>query len=299
MVLASLSFAYSASNTDTLECQFRDNSCNSDEVAFFYANKNFNDSTNVLSSNVAITNDSNYNRPLCCKSPNGEINITYVSAGSTCPVGTDELMYFTSENNSRVRFMNITIKSAPVTLQTFNISHYTQKACVSKPLDFAFFKILVSEDNFARSGFTCMYKTNDLENSLVSACDATFNGANQYKYTVWARLWEDVSSLACNNDCTSKLDGRVYKDCAVYLSNCLGVPIDCDGAILGSWVKDTVYGGEVQCSAPWNKVRNNLFTDEPLSVTSNVKGCENIISKSYPVVYNGELINMRIYMCGD
>lgn len=299
--------------TTTLQCQFRDNSCLTEqgEVAFLYANghEEFTDSQGrVLSSHIATKFDSNYNKVLCCKSPYGNLYVTFQDVNSECIKG-DELMYFANDGlqfnyNYKSRFKDFELLNKSHVLENFDISNYNNKSCVVKPDEFALFDVVASDRDYSLSGYTCMYRISDLENGVISDCNATFNNGNQYKYAVWGRLWEDISSIKCNVDCTSKLDGRVYSVCSTQIEACRGIPTACDGALLGSWIPEldssnVPTGNELLCSAPWNVVRGNLFTTESLDIKSVNDKCENLISKSYPVIIDNNQVNMRIYVCGD
>lgn len=287
----------------SLDCDFK-TTCDSDEAAFLYANGNFVGLNGaVLSSNVAVNFDSiNYNKTLCCKSQYGQLGVTFISVNSECVEG-DELMYFTNDSNARVRFPEFEIlNDRPFGL--LNESNYLYKSCVEKPEEFGLFDIIASDRDYSTIGYTCMYKINDLENGMVSGCDASFGLGNKYKYTVWGRLWEDVSSLKCNADCTSKLDGRVYSACATQVQACKYVPTTCDGALLNSWIPEVdgtgnLTGSEVYCASPWDVTRSKIFTNEPIDIQSEESKCENIVGKSFPVVLDNKQVNLRVYVCED
>lgn len=310
VVLISLLSVVSGANT--LECQFRNDSCLTDsgEVAFLYANKHFFDASGkILSSHISTEYDGNYSKVLCCKSPFGQLDVSFQNSGTEC-VNGDELMYFANDEsnsvkiNNKLRFKEFEKMDNTHILQNFNLNDYNQKSCVVKPDEFSLFDIVASDRDYSVAGYTCMYRISDLENGLVSDCDATFGTGNQYKFAVWGRLWEDVSSLKCNLDCTSKLDGRVYSACSTQIKECRGIPSACDGALLNSWVPEinstgSLTGNELLCAPPWNVVRSKLFTTDSIEIKSEDGKCENLISKSYPVVLGNNQVNMRIYVCGD
>ena len=307
-----ISLVHARSNL--LECSFK-NSCASNEKEMFAANGNFyqtspsENKNNVLSSNVKLTSDVNYNRSLCCKINNVNLNsrfdITHESgAEKSCISGIDPIMYFTSSTNARVGF-----DFDPL----FNKSHYSNKLCMNLPKEISKFHIEIDNDSLKKNlGFTCLYKTNSLVNGLISSCDSKYldNNLNlgEYKYTVWAKLYESLDSLKCNDDCTSKLDGRVYSDCGSKINFCSNVPPSCDGSLYGSWVKldennngviDSDETTEIQCSAPWSNYRYQVFTDQKLNVNSQKGVCSSLVKKQYSVMYENELINMNIYICED
>ena len=285
----------------SLNCEFKV-SCGENEVPFLYANKNFhNIHGDILSSNVAISKDVNYDKALCCKSQYGDLKVNFINSTDNCDEG-DELMFFTQDKNARVRFKEET--ESGTGFKTFDLSNYNYKSCVVKPEKFALFDIIASDRDYGMSGYTCMYKINNLENGLVSDCDATFDTSSKYKYTVWGRLWEDTSSLKCNSDCTSKLDGRVYSSCVTQIEECRNVPDVCNGALLNTWVP--VYnstGGltdeEILCAPSWDSVKEKTFTNEAIEVKGIEGKCENVVSKNFPVILNNNKVNMRIYICED
>lgn len=281
--------------SETLQCAFKD-SCDSNEAKFLYANENFlsKDEGLVLSSNIAVSQDDDYSKILCCKSQFGNLKVEFEDADVKCSSG-EELMYFTDDKNARVRFVN---PESDDELLDFNLSNYKYKTCVEKPEEFSLFDIVASEEDYTYAGYTCMYRMSALENGVISDCDATFGLNQKYKYAVWGRLWEDISSLKCNMDCTSKLDGRVYSACKTQIQACRGVPDACDGSLLGTWVQ-LDDGIEVQCSPGWDNRRYEVFTNQKIDIETEEGKCENLVSKSYQVLYNNEMVNMRIYVCED
>ncbi len=294
-------FSFEAfSATDLLSCGFKINSCDTSagETTLFYANKNFNDTNgNVLSSNVALAHDSNYNRVLCCKinlsitGVNlGSLNATYIDANLNCPVSSEGLMYFTNTTNARVAFAsNVTQES---------ISNYSTKMCLSVPSEFSRLNIFASSVDYRFAGYSCLYRTSGVLNGVVSSCNASFDGSSKYSTVVWAKLIENSDSLKCNSDCTSKLDGRVYSGCGAKVSTCTKVSPSCDGSVYGSWVKFDQYT-EILCAEPWITTRQTAFTTESVEVTSVNNKCSNIIQKKYSVMLNNELVTMSVYVCNE
>lgn len=306
MLLLALTSVNSASKL--FECNWRDGSCQADESPFFYANQHFTDgSGNVLSSNVAIVSDSNYNQALCCKINEGEngdlgsISISNKPIEDACDTaqnsGTDELMYFTGSDNARVGF---DLEEN----DNFNKTYFSHKMCLTYPDTFSHLNIVVSEKkSFSNTGYECLYRTSNITNGVVSSCDATYDSGKKYKYTVWAKLWENVESLKCNTDCTSRLDSRVYQSCSLKISECSAVPAACDGSLLGAWVEydedsDGINDGEVQCSAPWNTRELQVVSTE-VKVSSDDETCANVIKKEVPVILNNEPVVMGIYICNE
>lgn len=284
---------------NTIECDFKTSCINPGERPFFYANKYFyDDYGEVLSSNVDVSGDINYNETLCCKSMYGIIDVKIKNSQTeVCDPSAVDVMYFTNWTNARVGFS----KYESEFITYFNDTFYSRKLCVNIPDAFSSFDIIVSEENFSIVGYSCMYKINLLENGQVSSCDAVYNGSEQYLYTVWGRMWQHTQSLNCNADCTSKLDNRVYTGCGSLISECEHVPVECNGALLGSWIihNDTT---EVECSAPWDNYRNRLFTETNLNieiVDDEDNNCANVIKTKYNVMIDNEVTNMNVYVCND
>jgi len=291
-------------NAGLMNCEFKTSCSGGGEVPFFYANKNFHDSNGeVLSSNVRVTNsDSNYNQILCCKINSSKITqslnvaIENVDGTHKCSGGGQDLLYFTNNTNARVAFYKYDNGNVN---NLFDNSDYSKKLCLGVPDEFTNLDIKISKNiNFKLlQDYNCLFMISDITNGVVSSCDASFNGADQYPYTVWGKLWENIASLKCNLDCTSKLDNRVYSACSQKIKECENVPSVCDGSLYGAWVKSIGY--EVKCEAPWTISRKVAFTDVPIEIKADFGACPNIFKKSYRVLVNNELINMDIYVCSE
>ncbi|MDA3855441.1 MAG: hypothetical protein PF569_04230 [Candidatus Woesearchaeota archaeon] len=286
---------------ESVTCEYKP-SCLTGEVKIFHVNDFFKDLSGVeaLSSNVATYNYGGYyNEVLCCGSDFGNLSYSVEDVTSSCPDGGVDVLYYASEFNSRVgiapsRFLISAVSSNP------SLQYYTKKLCVDVPDQFSTFDIVASNYDYSRALYTCMFKISDIENGVVSSCDATFDGTNQYEYTVWGRMFESLASLECNLDCTSKLDGRVYSLCSQKVNTCRNVPLSCDGAILESWVVDILDPSrEVQCSPTWDNYRSKMFTDDKIVVESAEGECENLIAQKYTVFLNNEPVTMKIYVCSD
>lgn len=307
VLLSFFSFGFSA---DYFECGIKPVSdCNpSTGVNLFYVNHNFMRDGKILSSNVALASDSNYNYGVCCEISNpdlGLLDVSYVNVSDACPDSDEDIntkeydvMHFTGNINSRTGLPFIdNVKSS------IDDSYFSEKVCVGLPKEFSTISIVATESGDmyrSFSGYKCLYRTNDLTNGLVSSCDASFNYGNQYKYTVWAKLQENDNSLQCNADCTSKLDNRVYTACGTKILTCSRVPDDCDGSLYGAWVNvNNDPNVQVQCSAPWTNTKENIFTDEKIVVDTVKNECSNLIKRKFPVTVDNELITMNIYVCGD
>jgi hypothetical protein len=281
----------------SIECEFKTGGCNADEAPLLYANKNFyppSEPSKVLSSNVAISVSTNYNKALCCRSEYGNLETTFVTATQNCPDDQVDLMYFTNSTNARAGVERYNWGE----YDNFNLSFYEKKSCVKLPAQFGTMKLTVDDRDLSYLGYECLYKTNSLENGHVSSCDATFATDKQYDYTVWGQIFESTNTLNCNEDCVSTLTNRVNAECGEKLASCRDVPIECNGALLGSWVYyNSTY--EILCESPWDKFRSKVFTDEKLEVTSVEGECDNLISKKYSVIVDNEMINMRVFVCED
>jgi len=309
IILLSLTSNFAVGNI--LSCSFS-TSCTSGSN-MFYANKNFMDTnSNILSSNIATSKDINYNYGLCCKintKPNLGLNISienFNGLNSQCNNGGKNIFYLTSSTNARLGILNY---NDGLINNNFNKNFYSKKVCVNIPDNFSNLDLVISDDlRYKNTGYECLFKTNNITNGLVSSCNATFAASKQYKYTIWGKLWENTNTLKCNVDCTSKLDGRVYSACSQKVDSCKYVPKECDGSLYGAWVKydsnhDGIINnsdlGEIQCSAPWDIVRGNKFTNLPIRVDAVKNKCSNIIKKKYSVVLDNELVTMNVYICNN
>ena len=276
--------------SETLNCFYDTQVSTPIENVLFYAHSD-------LSSNVAIDNSvlsllDPYQYVLRCDSDFGSVSFyDTLIAGSSNPCGTDkEVLFLESTINSRVS-------------NSSDDPNYNRILCASIPPQFATLDVLWYDENNPESlnpsllGYTCMFKTNDIVNGHVSACNATFNVGETYSYSVWARLFESFDSLDCSSDCTSNLDGRVYVACNQKISSC-NVPVVCNGALFNSFVTYSS-SKEVQCSSPWNKFRSKVFTNDAVKIESESDECEDIIKKSYVTFLNNEQVVMNIYICQD
>lgn len=300
-------FSSSVSNgfsTGLFSCRFSQTSGPSSS-AIFYANKNFyqntvyasssiNDSSNLLNTKTQLGYDSNYDFGFSCQlnlvdvsSQSTKLVFQTVSASSACPIGTTALFYYTGTTNSKIA----------INVIPSDLSYYTNKTCIGVPNQFSGIHIKVSKKSLSLAGYSCLFRLNSLNNSVLSSCNSIFDfGNNKYKYVVWAKIYQNSNSLVCNNDCTSKLDNRVYTSCSNKLSQCSYVPKVCNGALLNSWVKYNSTA-QIQCSAPWNVMRTTLFTNSTLEIHSLNNTCSNFIVNKYPVMINNQLVTMNIYIC--
>ncbi len=295
-----------------LKCSF-ETTCNNGNNMFF-ANNEFKDENGyILSSNVAKNYDSNYNYGLCCEinseTIDSKLNIEiqdYSTNNNDCNNGGKQLFYLTSDINARVGILNYNIDEVN---SNFNPDNYNYSVCVNVPNEFSNLDIIISDDpKYKIVGYECLFKTSNISNGVVSSCKSSYDGGKEYKYTIWGKLWENINSLKCNLDCTSKLDGRVYSACSQKISQCVGVPSVCDGSLYGAWVKyDSNFDGiinesdlgEIQCSAPWDNIRGDYFTNSPLKINSQDNKCSNLITKKYSVIMNNELVTMNIIICNN
>jgi hypothetical protein len=210
-----------------------------------------------------------------------------------CEKAVNELMYFTDSTTPENRRVS----------RSYDESFHTKVLCANFAKSSGVMDLVWTDEDYSSRGYSCLFKTNDVNNGLASHCDAKFNGSKEYKYTVWGILYDSIDSLNCKADCSSKLDNRIYSICSEKLPACSNVPFDCDGSLYGSWVKylsdPTVQNTEVQCSAPWNKYRSSKFTDLPLQITTADNKCDNLIKIEYPFILDDEQIKMSIYVCSD
>lgn len=293
-----------SSGADLLSCEIRNTDCFADESRVFAltSDSTYTDSTGkVISSPVSTTfGEVGYDKALCCqidtRSNLGQLDFNYVDANNECGGVYEELMYLTADVNGRTCFKDYNVNDAN---PLFNLPFYSKKLCVKVPSAFSSMDIKITEDNsLGGVGYTCMYRTNDVNSGVVSDCNAEFSGNVNYKYTVWTRLWENEASLKCNQDCTSVLDNRVYEDCGAKIQECSAVVSSCNGALYDSWVKYNS-SHEILCGGTWSETRVKKFSDERVFVQSDYETCENLIKKTFQVTLDNEIVTMNIYMCDD
>ncbi len=285
------SFSYAAS---PISCHFDSSGiCNDDEEALFYASRTFYDPVQdvILSSDIHVTSPSlAYSIPLCCDTLGGSIDYQSLLASQNCEAAN--ITYLTSDESAR---------SAVRAVRDLHPSYYSHRLCIDPDKTYSEYSFAVSDndDIYTAFGFQCLFRLSAEVNAVVSSCNATFNGGNQYPLAVWARTWYGADALDCNVDCTSKLDDRVYSDCGAKIPECRNVPLSCDGSLLGSWVP---FAGDKEflCSPPWNVTRELAFTNEKLDVQINsTENCDNIVVKEYKVLINNEAVTMKVYVCSE
>lgn len=288
-IVLSLSYA-------TIACEFKP-TCGSGEAQFLKASSDYIDSFGkILSSPVSGAGVSSLlDRSLCCSSPYGQIAFETKPIASACSPDylQQPILYLTADTNARV--------------SKDNTAMMTQKICARIPNTFSQYTIEVGDDTrYAKAGYTCMFKVNNITsdinnpagNGLVSDCGATYNSGKQYMYSVWGKLWENVDTLQCNSDCTSKLTGRVNVACSTKVSSCSGIPTECDGSLLGAWVQSAIDSTkEVLCSPSWTETRQRVFSDDGIKVNSHADDCQTIIKKKYTVILDNEQVVMNVFLC--
>lgn len=282
LVFLSLIPLFSATS-GTLSCTYRAGSCFAGESLVFWASDD-------LSAHIRTSDQPQgpYPYAVCCSSAIGQLSLETVPSTFACNNASDEsVLYFTDNINARAA-------------KDYDPTHHTHKLCVGYDDSFSNFDLIVSqEQRYNDAGYDCLFRMNSPENSHISSCDRTYGSGQQYDYTVWVRLFESLNAIKCNADCTSRLDNRVYSACAAPIRECRAVPVECDGALLGSWVRysDTQ---EVQCSAPWNNFRDRVFTENTIEVSSTTQDeCQNVISIKETVLLDNEPVVMTIYICSD
>lgn len=284
----------------TLSCEWRADSCQGTEKPVLYAHNEFgsDDSPSsldeILSSPVSISYSSGqFDQVLCCSSPYDNLGFKTIPFGDSCGENSQEIMYTTSNTNARLAVQNT---------PGFDLNHYSHKICLDKPEEFATIDMFINktDSHFESVGYSCVYRTSSLINGLVSSCDATFDGGKKYEYSVFTRMWQTESSLDCNSDCTSKLDGRVYSSCGSQINSCRGIHPSCDGSIYGGWVvSNSSIEQEVQCSGPWNNFRGGFGAFEDLEISSEESSCSNLISRDYQVMVDNQITNLKILICSE
>jgi hypothetical protein len=278
----------------TLSCGFFNNNCPSDYDKLFGVSGNlahsddFVDSTGeIISAHVGFT-DETYRKFYCCKPVIGNLGFESVPINENCPEGSSQLFYMSDYDSARIA------------ISPSVIGQYQYKLCYSVPNRFGMLDIKTGDIDYSTFGYSCMFRIDSTIgdgkiNGLVSSCDATYSGLNKYKNIVWGRLIENFDSLKCNNDCTSKLDNRVYVNCGLKVQECSNVPVSCEGSLLNVWVKHNSTH-DVKCGPPWDEYKLTQRPDAKLKIESNGV-CRNLLYRNYPVRVNNELVNMIIVSC--
>lgn len=301
-ILLSVTSANAIERLD-FQCTYTETSSCSAGVPLFTAagNLSANIMTSLYSSGPSFSNS--YTHKICCEAGSDTDDVSFTvkekaneddypcyTPDSGFEEGTNEVMYFTDSINARVS-------------REYDSDYHNATLCANFAKPGGIMHILWNDQDYTPQGYECLFKTNDVENGHVSSCDAKFDTTGRYDYTVWGLLLDDIDSLNCKTDCSSKLDNRIYSICKVKVPTCRDVPLECDGSLKGAWVKyerpDTGESVEVQCSAPWNNYRSRVFSNESISVTTEVNSCDNLIKIEYPVLLNNEQVVMNLYMCDE
>jgi len=279
-------------------CDFKYSSCSSNEVLFFNV-YDFNNGGGdvVINSNVLLNIDANYSyfsipnkydRYFCCRTNLGADNLRVKLINSTEDCGFDsgqKLLWFSNTINARTSIVPET--------------HYNKTLCVgvnNENLDLD----LKKGGDLSDAGYKCLFRISDTENvgynGLISECNATFGPtSDRYKTVIWGKLIRNANDLKCSNDCTNKLDGRIYLSCGKVFIECKDVPSNCDGILKGTWVSYN-FTHEIKCEFPWNTFRPKVFTGSSLNVEVK-KDCDNLIIREKNVIYQNQNVKMKIYIC--
>jgi hypothetical protein len=232
-----------------------------------------------------------------CNADNGNGEVSFIirdklNSDVVCGKDVNEIMYFTNSTAPENRRVS----------RSYDENFHTKVLCANFDESDGVMHVTWNKLDLEPSGYACLFKTNDVNNGLASSCDAEFNGATKYDYSVWGILYDSIDSLNCKADCSSKLDNRIYSICSVKIKACSDVPLDCDGSLYGSWVKSNDINhpnSEIQCSAPWNNYRSSKFTNLPIKITTVDNKCDNLIKMEYPFILDDEQIKMIVYVCSD
>lgn len=288
ILLAPLAFSAS----EILSCQWG-GTYEPNEFLFF-ANDEYSDISGasegkVLSSPISFSNVKDYINPLSCTSPlnkPGDKLSFYNSGDPTCG-GNEVIAHFTGSTNGLAAF-------------EYDASKHTSTLCTELPTTISSVDIVVSDDpKYETIGYQCIFRISDNESGRVSSCDASFDSGKSYKYTVWARAFQSLSSLSCNSDCSSQLDNRIRMGCSEKIESCQNVPNECDGSLVGSWVE---YNSthQIKCSMPWSEFRMNPSEDgRTLDVTTTEERCPNVITQDYSIILDNEPVVMKVFVCSD
>jgi len=283
-----------------LECNFKNTACKSDESVVFWTNsERIDQSGEVLNSPISIEENSiGYTKRLCCKDTNTKAKLEFSIENIESTNLDKSIMFFNGEQSTLkynlvagIRYYNGKIDT------NFNKNFYEHslilKSNIYSTLDI---KVVTKEQKtkYENMGYKCIYRTSNIINGVVSSCDASYP-SGQYDYMIFGKLKENIQNLKCSDSCTSLLDKRVYSDCGLKIESCKSVPEDCDGMLEGSWsrINNT---HEIKCSKNWDITRYNPLNTK-IEIKAKNNDCENLISTTYPVILNNEIINMKIYTC--
>jgi hypothetical protein len=262
-----------------------------------------------IESNWPLTNV--YNNNLCCKSLEGNnLDFEIVRDSHLCSDSSyRNLLYIENDTNSRVAIYSESGSLHQDLEGIFRSEDYRHMLCIKHSNDYGDLDLVFTDDRgfeqaYGQLDYECFFKTSSSANALVSDCNAQFESGDDYEYSVWGRLWENTGSSTCQSDCTRIGTNRVLTRCAIeYPVECENIPPVCNGAILGSFVSydknnDGYIDFEIQCSRPWNNVRDLRFTNEDF-VVSRETDCQNLVDREYQVKIDNELVKMHVYTCSN
>lgn len=302
-----LFFCFSAVHALSLNCEFRQGTCDGPEdKLLFYSSNDLSGHIRLPSKTTTLSyvssaydyntqtlvpefGGASYNYSMCCTPDTSLFEPRIVGATENCGTKSKNVTYFTNFTNGRLS-------------KVYNASHHNYKLCLDVTNPDVSFNLLYSSDDELDSRFyECLFKVSSLNNSHVSSCDRTFNAGSDYDFTVYLRTFTSDDTARCNADCTSKIDNRIYKMCeGINQDRCSNIPDECEGALLGSWVTSNLDNTkEIQCMYPWTNERNTVLSNETIKVTSDDNVCPNLVTKKYSTLVNNEFVTMNIYVCED
>ncbi len=286
----SIVFGATSSGEGTISCEFKP-SCGPGEVLWFRAiNYSVGSSSYVINSRVLLPSDpnyasysSNYPMALCCKTSVGTLSVNFVSNSSSCGSGED-LLWVSNSVNGIISLM-------PTSL-------YSNKICILHSTELNGLDLRWSNVDYSSSGYKCLFRISNSTNGVVSDCNAVSSIGKKYGFAVWGKVLLNLPSIKCSAECYNKIDKRVYTACGASVPSCKNVPPICDGVRYGTWV---TYNSthEIKCAPPWNIFRSTLVTETKAVPVDTTGECENIIKKSYNVIYNNQPVSLTFYFCAD
>lgn len=309
LLMGVLLFSYPSSETQLFQCEFVDNSStqysacvdpsNTDRDVAFYVFGSRDDFNNeIINAKVGITSAGGYDQALCC-TIGYEANMSFEHrAGATCDESQFDFAFLSGTTNAKLSM-------------EYNASFYNHSICLNvSGDDFASLDVIIDDSrdsSWEAVGFDCMFRfTNAFPdsynlNAKLSSCNAQFQSAMdvlQYPFVVYARLTPNIEAAACNSDCTSPIDGRIYQACGQTIQACQNVPQACDGSLVGQWV-NFGDGRDILCQRPFDSFRTRTRTDDLITVESRDGACRDIIVERFSVLIDREPVTMNIYICND
>jgi hypothetical protein len=217
-----------------------------------------------------------YERGIYCTSSLDEFGFENKRIGEECSENYENFFYLSNFVNG-------------IFSKDFN-SLYNYKVCIYST-NYVTNDLILTEKDLSGLGYSCLFKAVNDTNAKVSSCE----NEDFYKY-LWMRVFSTKQLSSCTSSCKNSQDNRVYYACSQKIKECENMPIECNGALYGSWIKISS-SEELKCAPPWTDFRTTSFSDDSVNLDTTNTNCETIIKKKIPFKYNNEIIDMVVVMC--